>query len=130
MVSDARRGSGFFLHDKRLVFKPTGGPNLYPRRALPRGVAAKPHTKPPNSAKAPRSHIVRQEGEDAFLKEVADYMERGFRPIQDMKMFAAFDRKQGRWHTLYLMPLVHFEELKAFQTIPTSDEEKEERMFG
>jgi len=83
------------------------------------------------AAKAPRSHIVRNESEDGFLKEVADYFERGYRPIQDMKMFAAFDRKKGEWRTLYVMPLVHFEELKAFQTVPTSDEEaEEERMFG
>lgn len=80
-------------------------------------------------AKAPRSHIVRQEKEDAFLKEVADYFEKGYRPIQDMKMFAAFDRKNRQWRTLYVMPLVHFEELKAFQTVP-SEEEDEERMFG
>lgn len=41
------------------------------------------------AVKAPRSHIVRQESEEAFLKEVADFMERGFRPIQDMKIFAS-----------------------------------------
>ena len=81
-------------------------------------------------AKAPRSHIVRSENADAFLKEVNDFFEKGFRPVQDMRVFAAFDRKKGEWRTLYVMPLVHFEELKAFQTIPTSDEEEPERMFG
>lgn len=82
-------------------------------------------------AKAPRSHIVRQEKEAEFLKEVADFFERGYRPIQDMKTFAAFDRKKGEWRTLFVMPLVHYEELKAFQTVPPSDkEEGEERMFG
>jgi hypothetical protein len=82
------------------------------------------------SAKAPRSHIVRQEREDEFLREVAEYFEKGYRPIQDMKAFAAFDRKKGEWRTLYVMPLVHFEELKAFQTIPSAEEKEEERMFG
>ena len=86
--------------------------------------------KKAGTAKAPRSHIVRQEKEDVFLKEVADFFEKGYRPIQDMKTFAAFDRKKGEWRTLYVMPLVHFEELREFQTVPTSEEEgKEERMF-
>lgn len=78
-----------------------------------------------------RSHIVRQEREDAFLREVAEYFEKGYRPIQDMKAFAAFDRKKGEWRTLYVMPLVHFEELKAFRTIPTGEDDgDEEHMFG
>ncbi len=98
-----------------------GGPMATKR---PSGKAAAP-------PKPPRAHIVREEKEDAFLKQVADYFEKGYRPIQDMKAFAAFDRKKGEWRTLYVMPLVHFEELKAFQTIPTSDEDgEEERMFG
>ena len=86
--------------------------------------------KPRAEAKAPRSHIVRNENEETFLKEVNDFFEKGFRPVQDMRVFAAFDRKKGQWRTLYVMPLVHFEELKAFQTIPTGDEEEPERMFG
>jgi hypothetical protein len=92
--------------------------------------AKRPAVRSSSTAKAPRSHIVRHESEAGFLKEVADYFERGYRPIQDMKTFAAYDRKKGEWRTLYIMPLVHFEELKAFQTVPTSDEEEEERMFG
>lgn len=80
--------------------------------------------------KAPRSHIVHQENEDKFLQEVADYMERGFRPLQDLKIFASFDKKEGQWRRLYIMPLVHFEEFKAFQTVPTSEEAEPERMFS
>ena len=86
-----------------------------------------------SKAKAPRSHIVRQEDESKFLQEVAEYFEKGFRPIQDMKTFAAWDRQKGQWRTLYVMPLVHFEELKEFQTLPSSGEGGEsstERMFG
>lgn len=83
-----------------------------------------------NATKAPRSHIVRQEDEQEFLKEISEYLERGFRPIQDMKMFAAYDRKREKWRTLYVMPLVHFEEFKAFQTMPPPDESEPERMFS
>lgn len=80
--------------------------------------------------KAPRSHIVRSSDADAFLKEVNDYFEKGFRPVQDMRVFAAFNRKKDRWETLYVMPLVHFEELKVFQAVPPSDDEEPERMFS
>lgn len=80
-------------------------------------------------AKAPRSHIVRSADPEAFLKEVNEFFEKGFRPIQDMRVFAAYDRKKQEWQTLYIMPLVHFEELKAFQTVPTSEDEEPERMF-
>lgn len=90
----------------------------------------RPAPAPTASAKAPRSHIVREDTEEAFLKGVADYFEKGYRPIQDMKIFAAYDRKKGEWKTLYVMPLVHFEELKAFQTMPSAEEKQEERMFG
>lgn len=86
--------------------------------------------KQPRAAKAPRSHIVRSSDSEAFLKEVNEYFEKGFRPIQDMRVFAAFNRKKERWETLYIMPLVHFEELKAFQTVPTGDDEEPERMFS
>lgn len=80
-------------------------------------------------AKPPRSHIVRNTDADVFLNEVNDYFEKGFRPIQDMRIFAAYDRRKGRWQTLFIMPLVHYEELKVFQSIPT-DESEPERMFS
>lgn len=95
-----------------------------------RGLHPRVQRKGKGEAKAPRSHIVRSSDPDAFLKEVNEYFEKGFRPVQDMRVFAAFNRAKQRWETLYVMPLVHFEELKAFQTIPTSDEEEPERMFG
>lgn len=82
-------------------------------------------------AKPPRSHIVRHESEDKFLAEVAEFFTKGYRPLQDMKTFAAFDRKKGEWRVLYVMPLVHYAELREFQTVPQSDDKKEEeRMFG
>ena len=87
--------------------------------------------KPPRrTAKAPRSHIVRSADSETFLKEVNEFFEKGFRPIQDMRVFAAYDRKKQEWQTLYIMPLVHFEELKAFQTVPTGEDEEPERMFS
>lgn len=80
-------------------------------------------------AKPPRSHIVRNTDADVFLREVNDFFAKGFRPIQDMRIFAAYDRKKGQWQTLFIMPLVHYEELKVFQSIP-SDENEPERMFS
>lgn len=82
------------------------------------------------TAKAPRSHIVKSPDSETFLKEVNEFFEKGFRPIQDMRVFAAYDRKKQEWQTLYIMPLVHFEELKAFQTVPTNENEEPERMFS
>lgn len=93
----------------------------------------KPATKTKGGAGngPPRAHIVRNEDEDAFLKEVNEFLSKGYRPVQEMRAFAAFDRKAGSWKTLYLMPLVHYEELKAFQAAPTpEDDEEEERMYG
>lgn len=97
---------------------------------MPPKAAAKRTGKKSTPAKVPRAHIVRHEREEDFLEEVAEYFGKGFRPIQDMKAFAAFDRKTGEWRTLYVMALVHFEELKQFQTVPAPDEPQEERMFG
>ena len=91
----------------------------------------KPEPKPRTATKAPRSHIVREDSEEGFLRDVAEYFEKGYRPVQDMKTFASYDTKEGKWRTLYVMPLVHFEELKTFQAVPPSgDSKEEERMFG
>lgn len=86
--------------------------------------------KTPRIAKAPRSHIVKSSDSERFLKEVNEFFEKGFRPIQDMRVFAAFNRKKEAWETLFVMPLVHFEELKAFQTVPTNEDDEPERMFS
>ena len=86
--------------------------------------------KAKSEPKAPRSHIVRSSDSEAFLKEVNEYFEKGFRPVQDMRVFAAFNRKKEQWETLYVMPLVHFEELKVFQAVPTNEDEEPERMFS
>jgi hypothetical protein len=86
--------------------------------------------KNPRVAKAPRSHIVKNSNSETFLNEVNEFFEKGFRPIQDMRVFAEYDQKSQEWQTLFVMPLVHFEELKAFQTVPTGDDDEPERMFS
>lgn len=80
------------------------------------------------TVKAPRSHIIRQESEAAYLKEFAEYVEKGYRPVQEVRVFAKFDN--GKWHTLYVMPLVHFEDYMAFQTVPVRENAEPERMFS
>jgi hypothetical protein len=96
-----------------------------------RGIRLK-SAKPTKKAKpkAPTSHIVTSEDPDKFLQEINEYFEKGFRPIQDMSSFAELEQKTGKWRTLFVMPLVHFEELKEFQTLPTAEGKDEERMFG
>jgi hypothetical protein len=81
-------------------------------------------------AKAPSATIVKDEDEEAFLIKVNEYFDKGYRPIQEMAMFAELEQKTGKWRTIYILPLVHFEEFKEFQSIPMSEAAEEERMFG
>ena len=81
-------------------------------------------------AKAPSAKIIRNEDEEAFLQEVNEYFEKGYRPIQEIATFAALDTKTGKWRTLYVMMLVHSGEMKEFQSVPISEGREEERMFG
>lgn len=80
--------------------------------------------------KSPSAVIVKEEDEKVFLKKVNEWFDKGYRPIQEMGIFAELDRKTSEWRTLYIMSLVHYEEFKEFQSVPLGEAAEEERMFG
>lgn len=89
--------------------------------------AKKPKKKNP---KPPSAIIVKEEDENDFLKKVNEWFDKGYRPIQEMGIFAELDKKSGEWRTLYIMSLVHYEEFKEFQSVPLGEAADEEHMFG
>lgn len=86
--------------------------------------------KAKKNAKAPSAVILKEEDESEFLKKLNEWFDKGYRPIQEMGIFAELDEKTSKWRTLFVMSLVHYEEFKEFQAVPLGEAAEEERMYG